>query len=353
MAARAAMPTLQIHAIDPDPQARAIAQTLKTNHAKIFNQPVFNTVTDDLAQALKSGVLAPENRASHLVLIACHLAQSRLVLEQLAAELTQTTTDATLNCAHTTPASSTSSESPICALPYEGLVITDIGSCKRQICELGQSILPCVFIGGHPLAGRERSGLDWAQSTLFEGKPWLLCPHEATPAPVQDALEAFINTLGASRILRMSPQKHDQAMAMISHFPQLYSTLLANLLEGISGQFSEPFEPHELLQFQGTGIAGHLRLAASPYAMWGQIMQENAPNVRQVLQAWRALTEQAMAALDAQSTDVPVMAQPDDKLDALTGPNTLNGWFNRANELYDSYLSHQAQTGIKEPQVEG
>jgi prephenate dehydrogenase len=156
----------------------------------------------------------------------------------------------------------------------EAHTITDVGSCKRRIVALGEQHWPTQFIGGHPLAGRETSGIAQSTSHLFFGQPWLLCPHAQTPPDRLEALENLICALGALP-QRIDAQAHDATMAGVSHFPQLLATLAASFLAQQGCNVSQ----------SGSGLRDTLRLAGSSYSVWQDILDENADHLAPMIDA--------------------------------------------------------------------
>lgn len=193
------------------------------------------------------------------------------------------------------------------------VVVTDLGSCKRQIVALGQALLPQQFLGGHPMAGRETTGLQQASSVLFAGKRFLMTPHcEVQQADLVERMSRFVVQLGM-RPSVLSVENHDQFMAYVSHLPQLYAVLLTNLIA--------PHGAGRLLSFHGGGIDDQLRLAASPYAMWGPIFAENQDNLGAVVDEMIVRLQQLRQAL----------GQPE-----------LQEWFTTSNQLHQAF--HQLKT---------
>jgi len=188
------------------------------------------------------------------------------------------------------------------------ILVTDIGSCKQEIAALGRELLPDQFIAGHPMAGKEFSGIQHAASLLFAGKSYLLCPHTDTPPEALENLQTFVNALGATPRL-IDAEKHDRYMAYVSHLPQLYSILLSNLLYRN--------EPGHLVGYHGAGLDDQIRLAASPYSMWGDVLFHNAENMAQVLIELRGIIDEAL----------PLLKQP----------GALDSWFTRANEIHSQF----------------
>lgn len=164
------------------------------------------------------------------------------------------------------------------------VVLSDVGSTKRAIVEASRALPPHIrFVGGHPLAGAARGGIDAARPDLFERRPWLfttsLLP-EASPADAGDqrAADAEIQTAAVGRLTRfveglgaiahtIDAESHDRLVAFISHLPQLVaSTLMAVVGEGAGEQD---------LALAGAGLADTTRLAASPADIWTDICASN------------------------------------------------------------------------------
>ena len=161
-------------------------------------------------------------------------------------------------------------------------LITDVGSTKQRIMEHANKLPPggALFLGGHPLAGKERSGFDFADAELFRNACYAIVPSSA--ADMEDArARAFvrlIESLGAKPCL-MDAASHDVAAAYLSHLPQLLSTGLAGMLEEKAGQADLP------LQLAGPGFRDLTRLAESPYSMWRDICLTNSENIQAALDA--------------------------------------------------------------------
>lgn len=140
-------------------------------------------------------------------------------------------------------------------------VVTDTGSTKRDIVAAAQA-LPArlTFVGGHPLAGAARGGLEHARPDLFQGRPWLLTAHS-------DALESFIRALGAEpRVVGVDA--HDRLLAYLSHLPQLTASALMGVVGDAVGE--------DGLALAGRGLADTTRLASSPADIWRDIAATNA-----------------------------------------------------------------------------
>ncbi len=100
-------------------------------------------------------------------------------------------------------------------------IITDVGSVKRAVVE---AVTPLWqnFVGGHPMAGKEYNGIEWAESGLFAGNPYVLTPIDTTPPWVVQQLEEIVRSL-TSNVYLCHPEDHDRAVAWISHLPVIVS----------------------------------------------------------------------------------------------------------------------------------
>src|SRR5215510_13321365 len=172
-------------------------------------------------------------------------------------------------------------------------VVTDVGSTKRAVVDAARRLPPRFrFIGGHPLGGAARGGLEHARSDLFAGRPWLLTPAEsqshrgnATADESGDAVEklsSFIRALGAEPRL-MDAATHDRVLAFLSHLPQL----TASALMGVVGEAVGP----EGLALSGKGLADTTRLASSPADIWKDIATTNADEIGPALDALIAVLQ--------------------------------------------------------------
>ena len=155
-----------------------------------------------------------------------------------------------------------------------GAMITDAGSTKREICRVALEALPSSvsFIGGHPMAGSHKTGLEYADADLFQGAPYALVVDEAR-AESDSALrviEGVVRSLGAMPVKLTAPV-HDSVVARVSHAPQLLATALAcvvarHLTEGD-------------LRLAGSGFSEMVRLAASRWSVWEDICRTNADEI--------------------------------------------------------------------------
>jgi len=174
-----------------------------------------------------------------------------------------------------------------------GAVATDVGSTKGLIVAEAQKhfIGERYFIGGHPLAGREKGGWENASADLFENAAYALTPESDFPAHLSEALTQLLQTLGA-RVIELEPETHDRLVAEISHLPQLLAVALMNFI----ARDNAPLEVS--LQLAASGFRDMTRLAASPFAIWQDIFAGNRANVRRSLQEFIVALQKLAQALD-------------------------------------------------------
>jgi prephenate dehydrogenase len=168
----------------------------------------------------------------------------------------------------------------------EHTIVTDVGSTKKRIMAEAQKLLPSGvhFIGGHPMAGSEHSGVEAADPLLFSDRVYVLCPYPDTPSEALLSLLDLVESLLALPIT-IDPEEHDRIMAMASHLPQLISVALMNA--ALAGDAE-----HAMLEkLAGRGFLDMTRLAASDYGMWEGILETNKEAVEQaVVQFGRSLS---------------------------------------------------------------
>ena len=169
-------------------------------------------------------------------------------------------------------------------------VVTDTGSTKRAVVEAARALPPkFTFIGGHPLGGSAKGGLENARSDLFKGRPWLLTPSGAS-GDALEKLTAFVSALGAQpRIIDAAA--HDRVLAFLSHLPQLTASALMQVVGDAVGQ--------DGLALAGRGLADTTRLASSPAEIWRDITATNADEIGVAL-------DELIAMLQDLRRDLPV-----------------------------------------------
>jgi prephenate dehydrogenase len=160
------------------------------------------------------------------------------------------------------------------ALTITDAVVTDVGSVKTApLRELHGVEGIERYVGGHPMAGSERSGPLAASATMFDARPWAVTPHEWSSRTATAAVEELARLAGAS-VVRLTPEEHDEAVARTSHLPHLLSVLVAGRLAGA---------PADHLALSGQGVRDVTRVAGGDPALWEQIVTGNAPAVAGLL----------------------------------------------------------------------
>jgi len=136
------------------------------------------------------------------------------------------------------------------------------------------------FVGGHPMAGSERSGPEAADAQLFQGATWVLTPTAATADDVLPRLSAFVRSLGA-RVVALPPERHDELVAVVSHLPQVAASALADVAADVVEATGDA-----VLAVAGGGFRDTTRIAASDPTLWLGILQGNRRAVLDALGAY-------------------------------------------------------------------
>ena len=174
---------------------------------------------------------------------------------------------------------------------YPASFVIDIASVKSGILsavrEAGADV--SRYLGTHPMAGREKSGPVAARGELFSARPWVLCDHETVRPELVKVAQQLVTELG-STITHMDVEEHDRTVALISHVPQVMSSLLASRLQDT---------PLYALGLAGQGLRDTTRIAASDPGLWVQILSANAEPVVQTLYGVREDLERLISTLEA------------------------------------------------------
>jgi prephenate dehydrogenase len=171
-------------------------------------------------------------------------------------------------------------------------LITDAGSTKQAIADRASRVITrAQFLGGHPMAGRERRGVEAAEADLFQGRPYVLTPRSASELETAAAREflAWIPRIGSFPVV-LSPEEHDRTVAFTSHLPQLASTALAAMLDG---------RPEPQSGVYGPALVDSTRLALSSFDIWGDILDTNRRQILVALETYIAKLQDFREHLDA------------------------------------------------------
>jgi prephenate dehydrogenase len=159
-------------------------------------------------------------------------------------------------------------------LGYAG-VVTDVASTKSAVTAQAGRLLAEVdatFIGGHPMAGSERSGVEASDPELFHGAYYVLCPSEDTPADAYSRLHHLVTSIGA-RAISIAPDAHDRAVAAISHAPHVAASALTNLAAARAS------DGEDVLRLAAGGFKDMTRIAAGSPELWTGICLDNSEAV--------------------------------------------------------------------------
>jgi len=161
-------------------------------------------------------------------------------------------------------------------------LLTDVGSTKAEIVARAEAsfgkAVPRRFLAGHPMAGKENSGIEFADAELFHGAVWFFTPlpGQRLNAGVVAEYLSWVKKIGA-KVTTLNPDQHDALCAWISHVPQMLSTALAAAL------VEEYGENAPLLESGGRALREMTRIAASPYSMWRDIAITNKKQIANAL----------------------------------------------------------------------
>src|SRR5688500_2194750 len=167
-------------------------------------------------------------------------------------------------------------------------IVTDVGSTKRSVVEVGERVASksAHFIGSHPMAGSEKRGVEFARADLFQGARCIVTPTERSDPAALAEVEQFWQRLGMTTT-RMSPEEHDRLVCDVSHLPHAVAAALIAM------------QPDAALPLAGKGFLDTTRIAGGDGALWRDILQDNADNVADAIQRFRAQLDQVLELLDA------------------------------------------------------
>ncbi|MDP9023323.1 MAG: prephenate dehydrogenase/arogenate dehydrogenase family protein, partial [Actinomycetota bacterium] len=177
-------------------------------------------------------------------------------------------------------------------------VLTDVGSVKSNVMAEVEGLggrspgMGPAFIGGHPMAGSEREGLDGADGTIFQGAAYVLTPSASAPAEAFNRLASFVRLLGA-RVIAVDAATHDRLVGIVSHLPQV----VASALMAFAAETARA-DPG-LLAMAGGGFRDVTRVAASSPDLWTGILSENREAVLDALEGFAGVLGALRTALAA------------------------------------------------------
>jgi prephenate dehydrogenase len=193
-------------------------------------------------------------------------------------------------------------------------LVTDTGSTKAAICRIANENFRygVQFLGGHPMAGKEHSGVEHADADLFCGAPYVLIGTEENASESAKRFRDLLRVIGAEPFW-CDADTHDWAVGIVSHLPQLVALALARVVQDETDETGLP------VSLAGPGLHDMLRLAGSPYGVWRDILLTNRDNVSRALDR---------------------VAQGVDHLRSHLASKELEQEFQSANELYKLLRKH-------------
>lgn len=173
-------------------------------------------------------------------------------------------------------------------------LITDVGSTKSRICREAQGVAlnGATFIGSHPMAGSEQTGMAHARGDLFEAAACIVTPIENTPSAKVRQLSTFWESLGM-QVTHASPEHHDEIVAHISHLPHLLSSALCSFLARKDPSWRA---------LAGGGLRDTTRIASGDPGLWRQILESNREEVIRAISGLEDELHQIKAALVNEDT---------------------------------------------------
>lgn len=164
-------------------------------------------------------------------------------------------------------------------------VVTDVGSVKSAIVQQATDLLGARFVGGHPMAGSEQTGVHNARADLFEDTPWALTPTEETSPDALQKVAALAQGVGA-QVITADPNEHDRAVALTSHLPHAIALALVHVAE------STPYP-----QLIGGSFRDGTRVAASSPELWRDIFLHNREHVLWAIDEFIAKLQEVCSAI--------------------------------------------------------
>ena len=181
-------------------------------------------------------------------------------------------------------------------LPYlkPGTILTDAGSTKKFIYDELKKILPedIFYIGGHPMTGREKSGVTAASAELFKDKVYVIIEDPSVPSDVYEKFMNFLQ-LTEANFTPLGIERHDRCASIISHVPHVAAAALVNLLNQAGGDL------YFCLKLIGGGFKDTTRIASSNADMWADICMTNSDAISKNLRDLQKILDEVIQAVDS------------------------------------------------------
>lgn len=152
-----------------------------------------------------------------------------------------------------------------------GAIVTDVGSTKSLVCRRCHPLVPegRFFVGAHPMAGSEKTGMDHADGNLFQGRPCFVTPLADTDARAAEQVVRFWKALGMMPVTE-TPERHDEIVAQVSHLPHVLASVLCSHLAAKDAAWRG---------FSGSGLRDTTRVAAGSPQLWNEIIEQNREEI--------------------------------------------------------------------------
>jgi len=167
-------------------------------------------------------------------------------------------------------------------------LVTDTGSTKKQIVKRANKMLSkdIHFIGGHPMVGSEKYGIDSADRHLFHDKTYILTPTNKSNLVALEKTFSIIRMIGAKKLI-LDPLDHDRIVGAVSHLPQILAVSLTNTISMLAQEENN----NNYFKVIGGGFKDMTRIASSPYKIWEDICKTNQENILKMIQEFRNYLE--------------------------------------------------------------
>ncbi len=176
-----------------------------------------------------------------------------------------------------------------------GAIVTDVGSVKGKLVSDLEALMPegVCFVGGHPIAGSDRSGISTAEADIFNGAKCIITPTDKTDKNALEKVIALWKALG-SIVKQINPDEHDRIYASVSHLPHLIAYLIVNTVAEIDSSY---------LKFSGQGFIDTTRIASSSPELWRDICILNKENLLESIEIFKSNLDRASQYLRAYDSE--------------------------------------------------
>lgn len=185
-------------------------------------------------------------------------------------------------------------------LPFlkKGAILTDAGSTKQHIWEHLKNLLPkdIYYVAGHPMTGKERSGVEAADKDLFVNKCYVIVEDTGAPREIVEKVLAVLRLTGAN-LTTLDIAAHDRCASIISHVPHVAAAALVTLLNRSQGDLESS------IKLAGGGFKDTTRIASSNSDMWADICMSNKTPIINNLRELQGILEEVIKAIDAGDRD--------------------------------------------------